>query len=206
MKETALAELVTYIFETQRNSEESVVFQLADLANLYEERLTQLGSSAQVDSTRPKDKLLQKMPELEAHTKAGDIFLMFVKDIGPAIAFACDYNDTMYMAKTAEMIRCQCTVFTTAAVDNIDPNPSSTTSRSSFHGTGISIFQHPMKDNISVRRDELILLTHKTKSKKVVPELPAAFMNMKTAYLKTKPEPLILPDDINNILNHDYHS
>ena len=26
MKETALAELVTYIFETQRNSEESVVF------------------------------------------------------------------------------------------------------------------------------------------------------------------------------------
>ncbi|CAC5405146.1 unnamed protein product [Mytilus coruscus] len=25
----------------------------------------------------------------------------------PAIAFACDYNDTMHMAKTAEMIRCQ---------------------------------------------------------------------------------------------------
>ena len=33
-------------------------------------------------------------------------------------------------------------LFTTAAVDNIDHNPSSTTSKSSFHGTGISIFQH----------------------------------------------------------------
>jgi hypothetical protein len=28
-------------------------------------------------------------------------------------------------------------VFTTAAVDNVDHNPSSTTSKSSFHGTGI---------------------------------------------------------------------
>ncbi|CAC5417752.1 unnamed protein product [Mytilus coruscus] len=94
MKETALAELVTYIFETQRNSEESMVFRLADLANLYEERLTQLSSSsAQVHSTRLKDELLQKMSELEAHTKA--------------IAFAFDYNDTMHMAKTVEMIRCQ---------------------------------------------------------------------------------------------------
>ncbi|CAC5380750.1 HPGD [Mytilus coruscus] len=82
MKETALAELVTYFFETRRNSEESVVFRLADLAYLYEERLTQLGSSsAQVHSTRLRDKLLQKMPELEAHTKGRDVLLMFKKDI-----------------------------------------------------------------------------------------------------------------------------
>ena len=33
--------------------------------------------------------------------------------------------------------------FTTAAVDRIDHNPSSTTSNESFHGTGISLFQHP---------------------------------------------------------------
>ena len=83
------------------------MFRLADLANLYEERLTQLGSSfAQVHSTRLKNKLLQKMPELEAHLKGRDVLLMFEKDIGPAIAFACDYNDTMHMAKTAGMIRC----------------------------------------------------------------------------------------------------
>ena len=34
-------------------------------------------------------------------------------------------------------------VFTTAAVDNIDHNPSATTAKDSFHGTGISLVQHP---------------------------------------------------------------
>ncbi|KAH3885752.1 hypothetical protein DPMN_009749 [Dreissena polymorpha] len=36
-------------------------------------------------------------------------------------------------------------IFTTGAVDNIDHNPSFTTAQGSFHGTGISIFQHPTK-------------------------------------------------------------
>ncbi|CAC5356414.1 unnamed protein product [Mytilus coruscus] len=90
-----------------------------------------------------------------------------------------------------------------SAVDNIDHNPSSTTSKSSFHGTGISIFQHPMKENVGFRRDQIILPTSKPKSKKA-PELPDAYMNMKPAYLKTKPEPLILSEDVIGILNHDY--
>ena len=34
-------------------------------------------------------------------------------------------------------------LFTSAAIDNIDHNPSSNTAKSSFHGTSISIFQHP---------------------------------------------------------------
>ena len=34
-------------------------------------------------------------------------------------------------------------VFTTAVVDNLDPNTSSTTAVSSFHGTSISLIQHP---------------------------------------------------------------
>ena len=34
-------------------------------------------------------------------------------------------------------------IFTTAAVDNIDHNPSSTTAQGSLHGTAISLFQHP---------------------------------------------------------------
>jgi len=36
--------------------------------------------------------------------------------------------------------------FTTAAVDNIDHNPSSTTSQDSFHGTAISLVQHPTSE------------------------------------------------------------
>ena len=34
-------------------------------------------------------------------------------------------------------------VFTTAAVDNLDPNTSSTKAVSSFHVTSISLIQHP---------------------------------------------------------------
>ena len=34
-------------------------------------------------------------------------------------------------------------LFTTGAMDNIDHNPSSTSAQDSFHGTGISLFQHP---------------------------------------------------------------
>ena len=33
-------------------------------------------------------------------------------------------------------------LFTSAALDNIDHDPSSTTAEDSFHGTGISLFQH----------------------------------------------------------------
>ena len=38
-------------------------------------------------------------------------------------------------------------IFATAAVDNTDHNPSSTSSHDSFHGTGISLFQHPTEKN-----------------------------------------------------------
>ena len=37
-------------------------------------------------------------------------------------------------------------LFTVAAIDNIDHNPSATTSSGSFHGTGISLFQQPTPD------------------------------------------------------------
>ena len=33
--------------------------------------------------------------------------------------------------------------FTTGTADNIDHDPSSTSAHDSFHGTGISLFQHP---------------------------------------------------------------
>jgi len=46
-------------------------------------------------------------------------------------------------------------VFTTAAVDNIDHNPSSVTDKGSFHGTGISLFQHFDEDSIGEDRSHL---------------------------------------------------
>ncbi|CAC5416167.1 unnamed protein product [Mytilus coruscus] len=164
MKETALAKLVTYIFETQRNSEESVVFRLADLPNLYKERLTELGSSS-----------AQKIPELEAHTKDRDVLLMFEKDIGPAIAFACDYIDTMHMEKTTEMIRCQVatkkTTFSGSLVsEDIDdslPPPLLQLVNMIEHGPDIKL----QFDNVSTKFDlglaQLLMFNYHSNTQKV---------------------------------------
>ena len=108
LKDIALAELVSCIFETQRNSTESVVFRLADLVSMYmyQEILSQHGlKSLPVHTTRLKEQLLNKIPSLKAHTKGRDLLLMFENDIGPAIELACDYSDTIHMAKTAGIRR-----------------------------------------------------------------------------------------------------
>lgn len=60
-------------------------------------------------------------------------------------------------------------------------------SKTSFHGTGISIFQHTNADN----KGELygpILLGAKPNSKRV-PNLSETYTNMKPAFLKIKPVP-----------------
>ena len=43
-------------------------------------------------------------------------------------------------------------IFTTAAVDNINHNPTSTTAEGSFHRTGISLFQHQNNSNCGEER------------------------------------------------------
>lgn len=43
-------------------------------------------------------------------------------------------------------------LFTKTAVDNIDHNPSSTSAHDAFHGTAVSLFQHPNKHNTGVRQ------------------------------------------------------
>lgn len=48
-------------------------------------------------------------------------------------------------------------LFSVGALDNIDHNPSSTTSSSSFHGTGISIFQFPSASNPGESRPPIVI-------------------------------------------------
>jgi hypothetical protein len=38
------------------------------------------------------------------HTKGREVLLILEKDIGPALLLACDYGDTMHMAKTDELV------------------------------------------------------------------------------------------------------
>ena len=53
-------------------------------------------------------------------------------------------------------------LFTVSALDNLDHNPSSTTSTSSFHGTGISWFRFPTKEHDA----EYINISKKKKKEK----------------------------------------
>ena len=46
-------------------------------------------------------------------------------------------------------------LFTTAAIDDIDHNPSSTSAECSFHGTNISICQHPQNKASGLSRKHL---------------------------------------------------
>ena len=49
----------------------------------------------------------------------------------------------LYMERVVCPSMLKSNIFTTAAVDNIDHNPSATTTKDSLHGTDISLIQHP---------------------------------------------------------------
>ena len=78
-------------------------------------------------------------------------------------------------------------VFTTSAVDNIDHNPSATSAQGSFHGTGISLFQHPDLDNAGTKQERDTFL----KSGKTISKLPDSYTMVPpvTAYRKELPLP-----------------
>jgi hypothetical protein len=64
-------------------------------------------------------------------------------------------------------------VFKTSAVDNIDHNPSSTTSKESFHGTGISLLQHPVFVGQGI--DRSIAIIGDSAGQKTVGHLPSYY-------------------------------
>lgn len=68
-------------------------------------------------------------------------------------------------------------LFTTAAVDNIDHNTSSTSSQSSFHGTAISLVQHPSDTENGTTR-VVDTFDPKNCSSKTITELPACYRDI----------------------------
>jgi hypothetical protein len=77
-------------------------------------------------------------------------------------------------------------VFTTSAVYDIDHNPSSTTAMTPFHGTEISVFQHP---------NEMSTI------EKYIP--PLLSKNIRPGFLKSKPTPPIVRTPA--LLANQYH-
>ena len=69
-------------------------------------------------------------------------------------------------------------LFTTAAVDNIDHNPSSTGAHGSFHGTATSIAQHPTVDEMGLERPVNTIDPKRSSSSKSVSKLPSFYTDV----------------------------
>lgn len=109
----ALAQLISYIEETRSESDKLPVFKLADLSNLYASRLEQLGGITDhqhvyIHTSRLKDRILCRIPDLQAHKLGRDILLAFKDDVGPALQKAAkeDYDDeAIHLARAATILR-----------------------------------------------------------------------------------------------------
>lgn len=102
----AFSELVIYIVESKSSCDGPVVFRLADMVQLYRERLEQLSAKApDVNSTRLKEKLLAEIPDLEAHKQGRDVLLAFQKDVGLALSQVSDYSEAIILGKAAKILR-----------------------------------------------------------------------------------------------------
>lgn len=75
-------------------------------------------------------------------------------------------------------------IFTTGNVDNIDHDTSSRTAKSSFHGTAITLTQHPSEHTDGIERRQVKIHTGATKAKVISP-LPESYTNMENVTLST---------------------
>ena len=57
-------------------------------------------------------------------------------------------------------------IFRTTAIDNIDHNPSSTSSHDSFHGTAISLAQHPTTEKLETDRTPMCSIVVKAQHRR----------------------------------------
>lgn len=110
MAGVVFAELVLYIEETRLDEETAPVFKLADLTQLYQSRMEQLGVELdpRVHSTRLKQRLLAHFSDMRAHNKGRDVLLAFEDDVGDALAKACELDsdsDAVHLARAAQIVR-----------------------------------------------------------------------------------------------------
>ena len=80
-------------------------------------------------------------------------------------------------------------LFTTAAIDNIDHNLSSSTAQASFHGTGISLFQNSSKDCMGGQRQAIPSVEKNAPGRGVTP-LPESYTVVPPVVLKDKNPPV----------------
>ena len=101
---------VLYIEEARLDEEMAQMFKLANLVELYQSRLQQLGVKldTRIHSTRLKQRLLAQFPDMRAHTTGRDVLLVFEEDVGAALTKACEldsYNDVVHRVRAAQTVR-----------------------------------------------------------------------------------------------------
>ena len=105
------------------------------------------------------------------------------------LAISTDLGNEVCRSYTEESAVCPSNLrlhlFTTAAVDNIDHNPTSTTAQDSFHATGISLFQHHTAENPGTTRAP-IDISHAVSSSKSVCQLPEVYTEVAPVIAPTK--------------------
>ncbi len=79
-------------------------------------------------------------------------------------------------------------LFTVGALDNLDHNPSSTTAKDSFHGTGINLFQFPTKLNTGSPQVTVELLTTAKCN-----QLPESYTTVPAVVLKKESATQLMP-------------
>ena len=111
------AELVLFIEETRQDEGTATVFKLADLTQLYQSRMEQLGvkQDVRIHSTRLKERLLSQFPDMHAYNKGRDVLLAFQDDVGAALNKAYNLDDDSdavfllyyyyYLARAAKIVR-----------------------------------------------------------------------------------------------------
>ena len=81
-------------------------------------------------------------------------------------------------------------IFTVAALDNLDHNPTSRTASSSFHGTGISLFQFPTSEKPGLHQECLKINSKKPGESSIVgPILPHSYTSVPPVGLNLVTQP-----------------
>ena len=106
----ALVELISYLEEMKCVEGKYTLFRIADLMKLFRECLTQLGgdSMKRPNSTHIKNKLFERLPQLEEHSSNREEVLSFKNDTGDVLMQASNQSsddDAVILMRADQIVR-----------------------------------------------------------------------------------------------------
>ena len=185
------------IKDQKEYSMSSAALSIAQLLKFNSVKHSRLGESTKSSNIRHSTAQETPLPMyiglvVHAHTRKRDL-IDRLSNVGVSITYdrilrlSAQLGEAAIQQFNREQVVCPSKlrggVFTTAAVDNIDHNPSSTTSKASFHGTGISLFQHPTFPGQGV--DRSIEISGGSASQKTVGKLPNYYTDIQPVQSST---------------------